>query len=131
MRAHPGVFHHALYAFARGAMVKKIGRTVEEYLKEQQNEFPQSFCEFVTLGNVAMHLFPDRYELVEQVSDLPTPDNKLQQFWSHGSIGEPQDIWVEGKQMRVVPIEFIKALGLHHPPRWIPTPEDMARMLET
>ena len=133
MRAHPGVFHHGLYARAREMMIKRTTMPVFDYLKEQRNEFPQTFCEFNTLGNVAMHEFPDHYNFVEQKTDCPDPPNKLQQFWSHGSIGEPQRIWVKGKEMDIVPIEFIKGLGLHTmatPAKYVPTPEEAQRMHE-
>jgi len=133
MRAHPGVFHHGLYARAREMMIKKTTMPLEVYLKEQRNEYPQTFCEFNTLGNVAMHEFPDHYNFVEQQDDKPTPDNKLIQYWSHGSIGEPQDIWYRGKEQRIVPIEFIKGLGLHTmatPAKYVPTPEEAQRMHE-
>lgn len=108
MRCHPEVYHRGLYAAAALAIQQKCKQSVEEYLRRQRNEFPQGFCEFVTLGNVAMTVFPDRYELVEQTSDRVSPDNKLQQFWSHGALDVPQSIWVKGEQKTVVPMEMIR-----------------------
>lgn len=112
MRCHPEVYHHGLYAEARHQMEFTTKKTVVDYVKSCRNEFPQTFCEYVTLGNVAMHLFPDLYELVEQTGDVVTPPNHLQQFWSHGLIDQPQDIWVNGRKKTVVPIAMIKELGL-------------------
>jgi len=112
MRCHPGVFHRDLYAEARHQMEFKTGKPVPEYIRSCRNEYPQTFCEFVTLGNVAMHLFPFLYHMVEQINDLPAPPNYLQQFWSHGPIDQPQDIWVNGKQKLVVPLEMIREYGL-------------------
>lgn len=108
MRCHPGVFHSGLYATAREQIERKTEQDMDEYIKAGRNEFPQTFCEFNTLGNVAMHMFPHKYVTVEQSSDEVTPDNKLQQFWSHGAIDRPQRIWVKGRELDVIPIEMIR-----------------------
>jgi len=87
MRCHPEVYHRGLYREARELMERKIGKSVDDYLKEQRNEFPQTFCEFCTLGNVAMERFRDRYILVECFKDIEKPkENKLYQCWSHGGL---------------------------------------------
>ena len=112
MRCHPEVYHLDLYRAARELIERKTGKITDEYLKTCRNEFPQTFCEFVTLGNVAMHLFPHLYHLAEQFSDHTTPPNFLQQFWSHGAIDQPQDIWVRGEQLKVVPLKMLTDLGL-------------------
>lgn len=65
----------------------KTRESVDDYLKKQRNEFPQTFCEFCTLGNVAMERFRDRYILVECFKDIEKPkENKLYQCWSHGGL---------------------------------------------
>ena len=114
MRHHPEVYHRGLYAIARQQMWKKTGQYVKDYIRSCRNEFPQTFCEFVTLGNVAMHLFPELYELVEQFSDRITPPKHLQAFWSHGPMYEVQNIWVDGEFKPVVPLEMLTKLGLHN-----------------
>lgn len=108
MRCHPGVFHRGLYAEARRQMEIKVQQPWDDYIKKQRNEFPQSFCEFVTLGNVALHCFPDKYEPVEQSGDRVTPDNHVQQFHSPDQIDRPQSSWVQGAEVQVVPLEFIR-----------------------
>lgn len=112
MRCHPEVYHHSLYAVARTQMEQKTGQPVADYIRSCRNEFPQGFCEYNTLGNVAMQLFPDQYYLVEQFSDHVTPPNHLQQFWSHGALDQPQDIWVNGEVKSIVPLQMLAALGL-------------------
>lgn len=82
MRRHPEVYCRRLYPRARAMMQQKTGKTVEEYLKGCENTFPQNFCEHVTLGNVAIHEFPDDYEFYD-LSVKPWPPNKLRQAWSH------------------------------------------------
>lgn len=109
MRCHPGVFHRGLYAEARRQIEIKTKMASDDYIKSTgKNTYPQLFVDFVTLGNVALHCFPHLYEPVEQTGDLVTPDNHLQQFWSHGSIDQPQKIWVQGEEREVVPIDMIR-----------------------
>lgn len=108
MRCHPGVFHRGLYAEARRQMEIKTKESWEDYIKKQRNEFPQTFCEFNTLGNVALHCFPDKYEAVEQTGDRVTPDNHVQQFHSPDPIDRPQSSWVQGAEIQLVPLEFIR-----------------------
>lgn len=108
MRCLPLVYHRNTYLETRFLMAKATGKTVPEYILEQQNEFPQTWCEHVTLGNVAMNYFPEQYFPVEQKSDEVTPNNKLQQFWSHGKIDAPQEIWIKGKPTMGVPMEMIR-----------------------
>lgn len=108
MRCHPGVYHKGLYAEARRQIESKVKESWEDYIKKQQNTFPQTFCEFNTLGNVALHCFPDKYEAVEQIGDRVTPDNLVQQFHAPDPIDRPQSTWVQGAEMQVVPLEFIR-----------------------
>lgn len=110
MRCHPEVYHWGLYQAARRRVEEKTGEDFEAYMHRQRNEFPQSFCEFNTLGNVALHDFPGLYHGVLQTGDRVLPDNHLQQFWSHGAIDQPQPIWVQGEERTVVPIEMIRQI---------------------
>jgi hypothetical protein len=112
MRCHPEVYHRGLYAAARQLMEQKTGQPVPDYIRACRNQFPQGFCEYVTLGNVAMQLFRDQYHLVEQMDDHVTPPNHLQQFWSHGALDQPQDIWVKGEKKTVTAIQMLYQLGL-------------------
>lgn len=82
MRCHPEVYHRDLYAKTRALVEQKTGRKFDDYLQEQRNEFPQSFCEFNTLGNVAIQCFADQYHLVN-LEHEPWPKQRLRQAWSH------------------------------------------------
>jgi hypothetical protein len=112
MRCHPEIYHHGLYAAARAQMEEKTGRTVPDYVRTCRNEYPQGFCEFVTLGNVAMQLFREQYHLVEQFSNRVAPPNHVQQFWSHGALDQSQHIWVLGEEKHIVPLQMLAELGL-------------------
>lgn len=117
MRGHPEVYHHGLYARTRELMEMKLGRDPEGWVKEQRNEFPQSYAEYPTLGAVAMQTFADKYHLVDQAKE-PNPDRSptpVIQFWGHGDPDKPQDIWIWGEQKRVVPLHVSKDYGLTEP----------------
>lgn len=131
MRCHPGVFLRETYANARALMERHTNIECKSYILQGENSFPQSFCEFVTLGNVAMVTEADRYYAVKQTSDKPEPDNRLFQAWSHGAIDQPQNLWFRGEQTSIVPLDFINAvLGPEPPPapRYSPTAADEERM---
>lgn len=126
MRGHPEVYHRSTYPLARDLIQHKLNIRIDEYILSCQNEFPQTFCEHVTLGNVAMEKQPDLYHPVRQLSDCPTPDNKVFQAWSHGAIDQPQDLWYKGKQASYVPVkEFNRILA-----QYVPTEEEKERMRE-
>jgi len=108
MRAHPGVFHRSTYQLARKLMEQATGHPVDDYILSCQNAFPQTFAEFNTLGNVAMEKQRELYHPVLQRGDAPDPPTPIQQFWSHGSINEPQEIWVAGKPTEQIPMDLIK-----------------------
>ncbi len=114
MRGHPEIYHRGLYAYTRNLIVQKTGKLCDDYIRSCRNEFPQTFCEFCTLGAVACEHFQELYHL-HDCATQPNPDFQpfpVQQFWSHGDIAKSQDIWVRGEQKGVVPIEMMKQFGL-------------------
>lgn len=114
MRSHPEVYHRGLYSTTRSLVEQKLRKPLVEIFQQAENKFPQNIVEFPCLGAVAMQMFPHFYEPFNMASqDNPDlADWPIQQFWSHGDIDKPQDIWVKGKQVRVTPMDFIRALGL-------------------
>lgn len=111
MRGHPEVYHISTYSQARDRMREKTGEQVDSYIRRQKNSFPQTFCEFVTLGNVAMHDQKELYTPVRPNGDCPDPDNKVIQFHAPDPVHLPQNIWIKGKQQVVVPLDVIIKLG--------------------
>lgn len=82
MRRHPAVHYRELYPLARAMIEKHTGKGMVEFMRAQRNEFPQSFCEYVTLGNVAWRTMRDQYYWRDQRSQ-GFPPSKLNQSWSH------------------------------------------------
>jgi hypothetical protein len=114
MRQHCETFGRALYGKTRALVEQKTGVRFDDYVRSCSNQYPQGFCEFVTLGNVAIKHFPFDYHLANRALQK-NPDLglfPLHQFWSHGSIDAPQHIWWNGKEEMIVPMEKIKELGL-------------------
>lgn len=111
MQRHPAVHYRYTYEDVR-AKVEEVHRTpFAEYVLSCKPDFPQGFTEFNTLGSYVMRYYPHAYHAID-VSKNPHPHSKLMQFWSHGPMDQPQDIWHEGRQMRIVPIEEIRKAGL-------------------
>lgn len=72
-----------LYPTARAEIEKHTGKGMVEFMRSQRNEFPQSFCEYVTLGNVAWRHHKDKYSWRNQQTEgFPEPW-KIHQAWSH------------------------------------------------
>lgn len=117
MRGHPEVYHLGLYPRTRELMELKVGKDVEGWIKEQRNEFPQTFAEYPTLGAVAMQTFTDKYIPFDQGKQR-NPDRAetpVIQFWSHSPPEHPVDLWIWGEQKRVVPLDVLKDYGLLDP----------------
>ena len=77
------LFWRDLYPEARAEIESHTGKNMVEFMRAQRNEFPQSFCEYVTLGNVAWRLFRDKYAWRDQQTQgFPEPW-KVHQAWSH------------------------------------------------
>lgn len=114
MRGHPEVYHRGLYRTAREIIELKQQMSLAEFMRGCRNEFPQTFCEFATLGAVAYERFRDLYEPFDCASQR-NPDMQewpIQQFWSHSRIDEPQSTWVRGELKTIVPFDFISRLGI-------------------
>lgn len=88
MRRHPSLHLPAVYAKTRAMIEEQHQRLLEDYIKSQRNEFPQTFAEFPTLGAVAWNHFHDQYHWVNQETE-PWPPNKMKQYWSHGGVSAP------------------------------------------
>ena len=61
MVRHPQIYHRHTYGLMRPIVANHTGRSFDEYVTSGPNEFPQSFCEFNTLGAVAAAFQLDQY----------------------------------------------------------------------
>ena len=80
-------------------------------MKSCRNEFPQTFCEFNTLGGVAHRYFQERYHWSNLMTQGYPFAGKVVQCWSRGGFDCPHDFprEVGGYQ---TPKELFQRLGL-------------------
>ena len=81
MVRHPAVHHRSIYPALRNFIRNVQNKPFREYVLSGSNEYPQGFCEFVTLGAYARKFHPDLYTFID-IGDKPEPPNKLFQGWS-------------------------------------------------
>lgn len=82
MRRHPAVHYRHVYAATRGMITNHTRRNSGDYIRSTRNEFPQSFCEFATLGEVAWRHYRNDYHWIDQETE-GKPAEKLRQCWSY------------------------------------------------
>lgn len=109
MQRQPLVYHRGLYPAVRRHMEALHGIPFDKYVLAQKNTYPCGFAEFNTLGSFAIRHLPDCYHIID-VGHLPHPHNPVRQYWSHGPLDKPQNIWHEGKLVNVTPIDEIKKI---------------------
>lgn len=109
MRRHPAVHPPHVYRKAVEQIQMKTGKPMDEYISSCRNEFPNGFCEFNTLGNVAMEFYPEQYHLVNTAEFKDGwPLQKICQFWTHSPPDIPQEPTFRGKSFRCTPAELFK-----------------------
>jgi hypothetical protein len=82
MRCHPAVHYPRVYEKAREAIECHTGRTMADYIRNGRNEFPQSFAEYPTLGEIAWTYFRPLYHWINE-ERTPRSDTRIRQAWSH------------------------------------------------
>lgn len=88
MQRMPIVHHSAVYLAMRCHIENRFKTLFETYVLGCQNEFPQTFCEFNTLGAIASEFFTQEY--VWNIFTESDPLNlKVIQTWSHGGFDLP------------------------------------------
>lgn len=104
MVRHPQVYPRDLYRWVRQLVEGTNGQPFDHYVLSGQNQFPQSFAEFPTIGAVGIRDFTERFTFVNydhagdarecgvstqhtQFQYLYRADrDKIVEFWSHGGI---------------------------------------------
>jgi hypothetical protein len=81
MRRHGIVHIPKVYEQTRIAIERHTKRSLSEYLYSGRNQYPQSFCDFPTLGEIAWRHFRDRYHWINVETD-PQPRSRIHQSWS-------------------------------------------------
>lgn len=83
------------YRKLREVIASRFDKPFEHYIVDCRNEWPQSFCEFESLGGIAYKFFEDRYHW-HNIDEVGYPfAGKVVQCWSHGGFDRPHDFAVE------------------------------------
>jgi len=117
MCRHPMVNPRGVYAPYREFLERRWKLPFRHYYLTGNNAFPQSICEFNSLGAFWItweHQPGDGFSkcpwhLID-LSKKQRPKDKLVQFWSHSPPDKPQEIWIDGKEVVVVPEVLIKEI---------------------
>jgi hypothetical protein len=110
MRRHPAVHPRAVYKQTRECIEKHTGRHAMEYIHSCDNAFPQGYCEFNTLGEVAWRHMHDSYRFWNQETEGFIKPHKVVQFWSHSSPEIAQSPYFRDKPFECTPESLLKIL---------------------
>lgn len=114
MSMMPVVHRRETYLQAREIIEHRFHTDIISHVLNGRNEWPQSFCEFETLGSVAHRYFGDRYHWHELDKQNGYPAVHVTQTWSHGGLdsreecGRPQII----AGIHCSPREYFQSLGV-------------------
>lgn len=110
MRRPQAVHHRKTYAKARECIEAHTMKPVADYIWACDNSFPQTFCEFNTLGEVAWRYFRGDYLWPDQgLGEFPKP-HKVVQFWSHAPPDQPQKPFFRDQPFECTPESLLKSL---------------------
>lgn len=94
MRSRFLTYKKDLYSYTRELMEQNVKIPLDEYVKSQRNEYPQTFAEYPTLGEIAWKFFKNDYYWIDSsdFSNIPLhiykTDVKIRQMWSHREFTE-------------------------------------------
>lgn len=86
MVRHPAVHAKQTYHLLRALVQQHTKQPFDQYVLSGQNKFPQSFCEFNSLGAVAEQINPAAYHFIEYdraVDGIETRTNPLEGNWQY------------------------------------------------
>lgn len=114
MQALPLFYPRAVYSRFREVMNARHGNW-EEYVLSGRNEYPQQFCEFNALGEIARTFFRDsfawHYLRDNSFSSYPGWRGQVIQSWSRGGLDRPHDYASDG-EIHQTPRQLFSKLGL-------------------
>lgn len=108
MTSPPYVHRRDVYRATRSWVEEHTGKSFADYVRGGQNDFPQDFCEFETIGAVAQRDFHNDYSWVDLSQNLHLSAGRIAEGWSHGGLDKVTDRFDGIKTAR----EVFTALGL-------------------
>lgn len=113
MTRMPIVHHRKVYPLTRSIIEKRFNTDVISHILSGRNSWPQSFCEFETLGGVADKFFRDDYYW-HHLTAHGFPPCSVTQTWSHGGL----DATYEQDRPQIIagvhrsPRQYFESLGI-------------------
>lgn len=97
----PGMVNpRAIYGATRQEVVRAVEDDFDSYVLSCKPDFPQGFCEFNTIGAVALEPpWRDEYRF-HDVGKNGWPRQRVIQLWSHASLDQPISVWLDGKEVK-------------------------------
>lgn len=94
MCRHPAVHYKWIYKAMREWIESQHTTPFIDLVLRSQNEFPQDFGEFNTLGSYAWERHRDKYHFIDRGfnSEMNDPVSKVTQLWSYTGIGTPENV---------------------------------------
>lgn len=83
MRRAPLVHIREVYPVSRREIEEHVRQPLDLFVRACRNTFPQTFCEYQSLGTTAWRKFHDRYKWLRQGAVEGWPSNKMYGAWSH------------------------------------------------
>lgn len=114
MSMMPVIHRREVYQRARTIIQHRFKTDIISHILQGRNEWPQSFCEFETLGSVAHRYFDDRYHWHDLDKQGTYPVRNVTQTWSHGGLDCKEE---HGRPVMLggihqSPREYFHSLGL-------------------
>jgi hypothetical protein len=104
MQRHPSVYYKTTYKQMRSRIEEVHKTRFEQYVLERENNFPQTFADWPTMGGYAYEYERERYFFEElaapDIQRHPKQAHKVMQFWSHSN-KEPRSE-LHRKQLEIV-----------------------------
>ncbi len=85
MCRHPAVHYRRMYKVLRERVESANQTPFTDYVLKQTNGFPQGYCEYCTMGAIAMKYMPEKYHFIDRGYDreLNDPPSHIEQMWSY------------------------------------------------
>lgn len=107
----PIAHRREVYSRTRELIEAHHRRPFDEYVKWCRNDFPQTFCEFNTLGGVAHKFYQDLYHWQDVALQGHAFAGKVVQSWSRGGFDRPHE-YVQEVGGYQTPMQLFQRLGL-------------------
>lgn len=91
----PIIHNRLAYSLTRTHVAGIVGMDFDRYVLSQKATFPYGFCEFNTIGAVALQWLSEYYHFVEVGGRLPYPESPVRQLWSHQVVTPELTQWLE------------------------------------